>query len=138
MVLPALPVDARSATGSEKIAASKARGIWMGGTPPLGDQPDGGPFAIATRMQLSCAISTDAISTRAMSGWSPSPDREGILSPVRAREKGATFGGCRFIRVQIDAILSNPISIGEIRVESMPNLQRSCGNSTSRQPAIPQ
>jgi DNA invertase Pin-like site-specific DNA recombinase len=30
----------------DKIAASKARGMWMGGTPPLGYKPDGRSLAI--------------------------------------------------------------------------------------------
>lgn len=41
--------------------------------------------------------------------------RENILSPLRARKSGDTFGGCKFTRGQIYAILSNPIYIGEIR-----------------------
>jgi site-specific DNA recombinase len=30
----------------DKLAASKARGMWMGGTPPLGYRPDGRSLAI--------------------------------------------------------------------------------------------
>lgn len=30
----------------DKIAASKAKGMWMGGTPPLGYRPDGRSLAI--------------------------------------------------------------------------------------------
>src|SRR5213076_2959297 len=30
----------------DKIAASKARGMWMGGTPPIGYKPDGRSLAV--------------------------------------------------------------------------------------------
>src|SRR6185312_12518529 len=33
----------------DKLAASKARGMWMGGTPPLGYKPDGRSLAIVER-----------------------------------------------------------------------------------------
>ena len=34
----------------DKIAASKARGMWMGGTPPLGYAPDGRSLATSRSM----------------------------------------------------------------------------------------
>ena len=36
----------------DKIAASKAKGMWMGGTPPLGYRPDGGAVSLK-RTRLS-------------------------------------------------------------------------------------
>jgi hypothetical protein len=40
----AMPIPARAAAERirDKIAASKAEGMWMDGTPPLGYKPDGG------------------------------------------------------------------------------------------------
>jgi DNA invertase Pin-like site-specific DNA recombinase len=34
----------------DKIAASKAKGMWMGGTPPLGYKPDGRSLAMSKSM----------------------------------------------------------------------------------------
>ncbi|MBY8825516.1 recombinase family protein [Sphingomonas colocasiae] len=100
----------------DKIAASKARGMWMGGTPPLGYQPDGRTLAI---VEDHAALVRDIYRRYLEIGnvrlVAEALDRETILSPIRARKSGATFGGCRFTRGQIYAILSNPIYIGEIR-----------------------
>jgi len=100
----------------DKIAASKARGMWMGGTPPLGYEPDGRTLAIVDEhAALVRDIYRRYLDTGNVRLVADALDREGILSPVRARKSGETFGGCRFTRGQIYAILSNPIYIGEIR-----------------------
>ena len=54
----------------DKIAASKARGMWMGGTPPLGYQPDGRSLAIVNELPRSSATSTAATWRSARSVWS--------------------------------------------------------------------
>ena len=100
----------------DKIAASKARGMWMGGTPPLGYEPDGRTLAIVDEhATLVRDIYRRYLETGNVRLVADQLDRETILSPIRARKSGTTFGGCRFTRGQIYAILSNPIYIGEIR-----------------------
>jgi site-specific DNA recombinase len=100
----------------DKIAASKARGMWMGGTPPLGYEPNGRTLAI---VEDHAALVRDIYRRYLDIGnvrlLADTLAQANILSPTRARKSGTTFGGCKFTRGQIYAILSNPIYIGEIR-----------------------
>ena len=52
----------------DKIAASKAKGMWMGGTPPIGYKPDGRSLAIVEDDAGSCARSSRATWSSATSG----------------------------------------------------------------------
>ena len=99
----------------DKIAASKARGMWMGGTPPLGYQSEGRSLAIvedhamlirhiyARYLELGCVrYLVDDLHARS------------IFVPQRTRGSGAAYGGGRWSRGQIYSILKNPIYIGQI------------------------
>ncbi|MES2290309.1 MAG: recombinase family protein [Pseudomonadota bacterium] len=99
----------------DKIAASKAKGMWMGGTPPLGYRPDGRTLAIveeqAALVREIFALYLQLGNVRLVTGQLL---RQGGRSPIRTRTNGTTFGGCHFTRGQLYAILRNPIYIGEI------------------------
>jgi DNA invertase Pin-like site-specific DNA recombinase len=99
----------------DKIAASKARGMWMGGTPPLGYRPDGRTLAIdeeqAALVRLIHSRYRELGTVRALADWLAA---EGILTPVRQTGTGKQFGGARFSRGQLYAILRNRVYIGEI------------------------
>ena len=99
----------------DKIAASKARGMWMGGTPPLGYRPDGRTLAI---VEDDAAVVRD-IFTRYLELGNVRQLynallEEGIGVPRRTASTGRSMGGCAFSRGQLYKILTNPISIGEI------------------------
>jgi DNA invertase Pin-like site-specific DNA recombinase len=104
----------------DKLAASKARGMWMGGTPPLGYRPDGRSLAIVER---------DAELVRALFGLylelgnvrllQEELDRRGIVKPRRTTKAGRSFGGTPFNRGELYSILANPIYIGRIRYKAM-------------------
>ena len=99
----------------DKIAASKARGMWMGGTPPLGYRPDGRSLAI---------VEGDAVVVRDIFGRYLELGtvrlvydallEEGVGVPKRTASTGRAMGGCAFSRGQLYKILTNPIYIGEI------------------------
>ena len=56
----------------DKIAASKAKGMWMGGTPPLGYRPDGRTLAIIEEHADGRARYVRALSQAAGTcGWLP-------------------------------------------------------------------
>jgi len=99
----------------DKIAASKARGMWMGGNPPLGYKPDGRTLAIveehAEIVRHIFARYLDLGNVRLVAG---ELDREGVIAPERIATTGRTTGGRPFTRGQIYKLLSNPIYIGEI------------------------
>jgi hypothetical protein len=99
----------------DKIAASKARGMWMGGTPPLGYRPDGRTLAI---VEDDAAVVRDIFARYFELGnvrlLYNALLEDGIGVPQRAASTGRVFGGGAFTRGQLYKILTNPIYIGEI------------------------
>lgn len=100
----------------DKLAASKERGMWMGGTPPLGYRPDGRSLAIvedhAGIIHLIFRAYLDLGNVRLLQ------DRleiDGIVKPTRTSKAGRPYGGGPFSRGELYAILGNPIYIGRIR-----------------------
>ena len=87
----------------DKIAASKAKGMWMGGTPPIGYAPDGRSLAI---VEQDAAMVRDVFARYLALGnvrrVAEALHAEGIGSPVRMMAKnGKTFGGLPLSRGQI-------------------------------------
>jgi DNA invertase Pin-like site-specific DNA recombinase len=99
----------------DKIAASKAKGMWMGGTPPLGYEPNGRSLAI---VEDHAAIVRDIFQRYLDLGnvrrVTDALDREMVRSPIRTRRSGTTHGGHRFSRGQIHHMLRNPVYAGRI------------------------
>ncbi|UZK65435.1 recombinase family protein [Sphingomonas sp. M1-B02] len=100
----------------DKIAASKAKGMWMGGTPPLGYQPDGRTLAIVEEhAALIRDIYRRYLELQSVRLVSESLERDCIRTPHRIVTKtGRTFGGVTFTRGQLYSILRNPIYVGDI------------------------
>ena len=101
----------------DKIAASKARGMWMGGTPPLGYKPDGRSLAI---IEEHAAIIRDIYERYLATGnvrlVAEQLAAANIGAPVRHRTgSGSPYGGVTFTRGQIHAFLKCPTYVGEIR-----------------------
>ena len=99
----------------DKLAASKARGMWMGGTPPLGYRPDGRSLAI---VEEHAALVRDIYARyRALHSvpqLAAQLKAEGIRVPHRHYGSGKAFGGGVFSRGQIYFMLRNPIYAGMI------------------------
>lgn len=99
----------------DKIAASKAKGMWMGGTPPLGFEPSGRTLAIVDE---HANIIRDIYRRYAELGnvrlVAEQLVRDGIRSPERTSGAGRRFGGRQFTRGQIYHMLKNPIYVGDI------------------------
>ena len=99
----------------DKIAASKAKGMWMGGTPPLGYRPDGRTLAIVDAQaglvrriyDLYLSFGNVRLVAERLQG-------EAVRSPTRTTSAGRTFGDVVFTRGQLYAILKNPIYVGDI------------------------
>ncbi len=100
----------------DKVAASKRKGIWMGGTAPIGydvrerklvvNQSEAKPVRHIFQRYLELG------SVRTLK---QDLDRRGILSATKTSRKGNTRGGKPFSRGALYNILSNPIYLGEIR-----------------------
>ena len=100
----------------DKIAASKAKGMWMGGTPPLGYRPDGRSLAIVEdHGSIVRDIYRRYLEVGNVRLVSEQLAREGIISPRRVRSSNQRpFGGCAFTRGQIYFILKNATYAGDI------------------------
>ncbi len=99
----------------DKIAASKAKGMWMGGLPPLGYKPDGRTLEIVPgHAEIVRDIYRRYLDSGNVRLLVDRLSVERIYTPVRQMANGRTFGGVPFSRGQIYAILKNPIYIGEI------------------------
>jgi DNA invertase Pin-like site-specific DNA recombinase len=99
----------------DKIAQSKARGMWMGGTPPIGYRPDGRSLAI---VEEDAAIVRHIFNRYAELGnvrlLATEMEKSGIRSPSRRTTTGRALGGCPFSRGHLYRILSNPTYIARI------------------------
>ncbi|MEM8724032.1 MAG: recombinase family protein [Pseudomonadota bacterium] len=99
----------------DKIAASKAKGMWMGGVPPLGYEPDGRSLKIveehAELVRLIFARYLELKNVTLLCQWL---EKQEMLSPLRHTRTGKAYGGGPFFRGQLYTILRNPIYIGLI------------------------
>jgi len=99
----------------DKIAASKAKGMWMGGTPPIGYRPNGRSLAIveeqAAIVRLIFRRYVELGNVRLLAA---ELDQKGIRSPARRAGTGRTFGNRPFSRGQLYRMLTNPTYIARI------------------------
>ncbi|WP_126174423.1 recombinase family protein [Altericroceibacterium xinjiangense] len=99
----------------DKLAASKAKGMWMGGVPPLGYKPDGRSLAI---VEEHAALVRQIYARYARLGNVRLVEEQlievGITVPQRITGTGRNLGGGFFSRGQLYAILKNPIYVGDI------------------------
>ncbi|HUN55788.1 MAG TPA: recombinase family protein [Smithella sp.] len=104
----------REVTGErirDKIAASKKKGMWMGGFIPLGyDLKDRKLLVNAKEAQTVKYIYRRYLELGCVRLLKEDLDKNGIHSKVRGQK-----GGCSFSRGMLYKILSNPIYIGQIR-----------------------
>ena len=100
----------------DKIAASKRKGLWMGGTVPLGYQADGRTLKIdeeeAQIIRTLHELYRDHGTLRAVKERAQAL---GIRSRRRERADGKVTGGRVMLQGHIHHILSSPIYAGRIR-----------------------
>jgi DNA invertase Pin-like site-specific DNA recombinase len=108
----------REVTGErirDKIAASKKKGLWMGGFLPLGYKADGRRLIIdETEAGLVRTIVALYLKHGIVAAVETELARRKLLSPRRTAMTGRSYGGCLLSRGQIYRLLSNSIYIGEI------------------------
>ena len=100
----------------DKIAASKRKGLWMGGNVPLGYDPDGRTLTInegeAKTVRTLYDLYEQHGTVRAVRERA---DGRGLRSRRRTSADGTTTGGGPFDRGHLHHILTNPIYAGRIR-----------------------
>lgn len=108
----------------DKIAASKAKGLWMGGAAPMGydPHPDKTVRGLvvnpeeAQRVQILFALYEQLGNLRAVRDEA---EKKGIRSKRRTYKSGNRLGGAIMTRGQVHHILTNPIYIGKIRHKTL-------------------
>ena len=113
----------REVTGErirDKIAASKAKGMWMGGNLPLGyDAKDRRLEVNPGEAQLVRRLFDRYLELGSVHALKAELDREGILSKISISSKGVRRGGQPFSRGALFHLLKNPVYIGQIRHRDM-------------------
>jgi site-specific DNA recombinase len=108
----------REVTGErirDKIAASKRKGMWMGGTVPLGYDLDNRKLVVnPEEAKVVRNLFTLYLEAGCVSGLKTRLDQKGIKSKVRVSVAGARSGGSSYSRGALYQILKNRIYLGEI------------------------
>jgi hypothetical protein len=108
----------REVTGErirDKIAASKKKGMWMGGNVPLGYDADERTLVIApAEAETVRRIFALYREYRCVRRVKDEADRLGLRTKRRTTANGAERGGTPFSRGHIYQLLSNPIYTGQI------------------------
>lgn len=100
----------------DKIAASKKRGQWMGGLPPLGyDNVDKKLVTNDAEAKTVRHIMARYIALRSVRKLKDELDREGYVTKRRQTKKENQVGGKPFSRGHLYKLLSNPVYIGKVR-----------------------
>jgi site-specific DNA recombinase len=109
----------REVTGErirDKIAASKQKGMWMGGTVPLGYDVRDHCLVVNPKEAATVRLVFQLyIELRSVRQVRDELDRRSIVSKQRVSKSGSRSGGVRFGRGALYQMLANPIYVGEIR-----------------------
>jgi len=108
----------REVTGErirDKIAASKKKGMWMGGLPPLGyDVRDRNLMVNGCEAETVRHIYRRYAALGSVGALKDELDRDAIVSKVRVDRLGRTTGGKPLVRGALYRMLQNRIYLGEI------------------------
>ena len=109
----------REVTGErirDKVAASKRKGMWMGGAIPLGyDVEDKALVVSPTEATAIRTIFAEYLVLGSVRQLRARLDALGIVSKQRTNRFGRVSGGTTFSRGALYNILRNPIYIGKVR-----------------------
>ena len=108
----------REVTGErirDKIAASKQKGMWMGGVPPLGYLGKDRTLVVDEKnADLVMHIYKRYLELGNVRKLKEELDAESIYTPERIHQSGKSYGGKQFSKGHLYRILANPIYIGRI------------------------
>ncbi|WP_109792011.1 recombinase family protein [Minwuia thermotolerans] len=100
----------------DKIAASKKKGMWMGGAVPIGYRVEDRKLVVdpdgAATVRRIFGLYRELGSVREVKA---ACDREGLLSATRTSRSGRRTGGIHFSRGHLYWLLRNPIYIGRVK-----------------------
>jgi site-specific DNA recombinase len=103
----------------DKIAASKRKGLWVGGTLPLGYEMKDGKIAIVEEeAELVRSIFRRYLELGSVNELLRDLRERNIRTKTRLLSKGATRGGIPFGRGALYYVLSNHFYIGEVKYKN--------------------
>jgi site-specific DNA recombinase len=109
----------REVTGErirDKIAASKKKGLWMGGLVPLGyDLNDRSLLINPAEAETVRALFRLYLKFGTVRRLKEEADRRGLVTRRRQLSSGRAIGGGPFTRGHLYCLLSNPIYAGDVR-----------------------
>ncbi len=99
----------------DKIAASKAKGMWMGGVAPVGYMIENRQLVrYEGEVKLARHIFERYLALKSVLRLKRELELQNIKSPIRKSLKGKAYGDMNFSRGALYAILKNPAYIGKI------------------------
>jgi len=100
----------------DKIAASKRKGMWMGGPVPIGYHLDNRKLAIdEEEAETVRHIFGRYLEVGSVGALADELAVAGIRTKVRSYKNGRSVGGVSFTRGSLAQVLQNPIFIGKVR-----------------------
>ncbi|MCB1579495.1 MAG: recombinase family protein, partial [Alphaproteobacteria bacterium] len=100
----------------DKIAASKKKGMWMGGNPPIGYDADDKKLIVNHGdAKIACRIFERYLVLGCVAKLKRDLDKDNIVSKERLSKRGNKIGGNPYSRGALYSILQNPVYIGKIR-----------------------
>ncbi len=99
----------------DKIATSKAKGMWMGGCPPLGYDIENSKLVVnETEAQSIRCIYQTFSNTHSLADTTETINSGNIRTKRYTTRQGRTFGGRKFSTKTIQRILQNPLYKGMV------------------------
>jgi DNA invertase Pin-like site-specific DNA recombinase len=100
----------------DKVRASKAKGMWMGGTVPIGFRVEARRLvSVPEEAALVRRIYERYLALGSVGLLKAELDRSGILTPIREHRNGKRSGAAAFSRGQLYCLIANPLFIGQVR-----------------------
>ena len=100
----------------DKIAASKAKGMWMGGVVPIGYRAEARSLhPVPEEAALVQRIFARYLALGSVQRLKAELDAAGIRTPERPHRNGRSGGGAAFSRGRLYNLLANPLFLGRIR-----------------------
>jgi site-specific DNA recombinase len=100
----------------DKVAASKRKGIWMGGTVPLGYRVENRALhVVESEAEFVRVLYHRYLELGSVVRLKVALDGEIVRSPARTSKSGKATGGAPISRGHLYWILSNPIYVGRLR-----------------------
>ena len=100
----------------DKVAASKKKGMWMGGPVPLGYRLEDRMLQIEPAEAETIRFIFDSYrELRSVQQVVDALNAKGAKTKIRQYKSGKTVGGCPFTRGMLALMLKNPIYSGQVR-----------------------